>query len=31
MLPVGKYISPEGTHAEVGSYPLNMALTNDSK
>jgi YVTN family beta-propeller protein len=29
MLPIGKYISPEGTHAEVGSYPLNMVLTND--
>lgn len=29
MLPIGKYISPEGTHAEVGSYPLNMALSND--
>ncbi len=29
MLPIGKYISPEGTHAEVGSYPLNMILTND--
>lgn len=31
MLPIGKYISPEGTHAEVGSYPLNMALTKDRK
>lgn len=31
LLPIGKYISPEGTHAEVGSYPLNMALTNDGK
>ena len=29
LLPIGKYISPEGTHAEVGSYPLNMVLTND--
>jgi DNA-binding beta-propeller fold protein YncE len=31
MLPIGKYISPEGTHSEVGSYPLNMALTNNGK
>lgn len=31
MLPIGKYISPEGTHAEVGSYPLNMVLTIDAK
>ena len=29
MLPIGKYISPEGTHVEVGSYPLNMVSTND--
>lgn len=31
MLPIGKYISPAGSHVEVGSYPLNMMLTNDKK
>lgn len=31
MLPIGKYISPAGTHAEVGSYPLNMVPTVDGK
>ncbi|MBS1703177.1 MAG: hypothetical protein JST12_16055 [Armatimonadetes bacterium] len=31
MLPIGKYISPEGTSVEIGSYPLNMALSNDGK
>ena len=31
MLPIGKYISPEGTHAEIGSYPLNMALSKDAR
>jgi len=31
MLPVGKKISPEGTHAVVGSYPLNMVLTQNKK
>lgn len=31
MLPVGKYISPNGDHTEIGSYPLNMSLTLDGK
>jgi YVTN family beta-propeller protein len=31
MLPIGKYISPEGTHVEIGSYPLNMVLTSDKQ
>ncbi|MEI8282444.1 MAG: alkaline phosphatase family protein, partial [Armatimonadota bacterium] len=31
MLPIGKYISPAGSHVEVGSYPLNMVLTKDKK
>ena len=31
MLPIGKYLSPEGTHVEVGSYPLNMALSKGAR
>lgn len=31
ILPIGKYISPAGTHGEVGSYPLNMTLSKDGR
>lgn len=30
-LPTGKTITPIGTHASVGSYPVNMATTPDGK
>lgn len=31
MLPVGKLISPLGSHSEVGSYPINSVSTLDRK
>lgn len=31
MLPVGKFITPLGTHQEVGSYPVNMVPTADKR
>lgn len=31
MLNTGKKITPVGTHASVGSYPVNMVLTKDKK
>lgn len=31
MLPVGKFITPLGTHQEVGSYPVNMVATADKR
>lgn len=31
VLPTGKLITPVGSHASVGSYPVNMAVTPDGK
>ena len=31
QLPTGKVITPVGTHAAVGSYPINMVLSPDGK
>ena len=30
-LPTGKYITPQGSHVGVGSFPVNMAMTPDGR